>query len=67
MHRCWQGNPVQLTLVGLGTFKSSKRAARNGRNPKTGAASKLQLRPYRFTAGSSFKAAVARKKASEKK
>ena len=26
-----------VTLIGFGTFKSSKRAARTGRNPQTGA------------------------------
>ena len=30
-----------VTLVGFGTFKSSKRAARTGRNPATGAAIKI--------------------------
>ena len=29
-----QGNPV--TLAGFGSFKTSKRAARQGRNPRTG-------------------------------
>src|SRR3546814_16447292 len=30
-----------VTLVGFGTFKSSKRAARTGRNPQTGAEIKI--------------------------
>ena len=30
-----------VTLVGFGTFKSSKRAARVGRNPQTGASIKI--------------------------
>ena len=29
-----QGDPV--TFVGFGSFKATKRAARNGRNPRTG-------------------------------
>lgn len=52
-----------VTLVGFGTFKSSPRAAREGVNPKTG--EKLQIAATtvpRFTAGASFKTAVAGKK-----
>ena len=57
-----------VTLVGFGTFKSSKRAARIGRNPATGAEIKIAAATVpRFTAGAGFKAAVAGKKASKKK
>jgi DNA-binding protein HU-beta len=57
-----------VTLVGFGTFKSSKRAARTGRNPATGAEIKIAAATVpRFTAGAGFKAAVAGKKASKKK
>lgn len=57
-----------VTLVGFGTFKSSKRAARTGRNPATGAAIKIAASTVpRFTAGAGFKTAVAGKKAAKKK
>jgi DNA-binding protein HU-beta len=53
-----------VTLVGFGTFKSSKRAARTGRNPATGKEIKIAATTVpRFTAGAAFKAAVAGKKA----
>lgn len=57
-----------VTLVGFGTFKSSKRAARIGRNPATGKEIKIAATTVaRFTAGATFKAAVAGKKAAKKK
>ena len=57
-----------VTLVGFGTFKSSKRAARTGRNPQTGAELKIAATTVpRFTAGAGFKASVAGKKAAKKK
>ncbi len=57
-----------VTLVGFGTFKSSKRAARNGRNPQTGKELKIAATTVpRFTAGAGFKAAVAGKKSAKKK
>jgi DNA-binding protein HU-beta len=57
-----------VTLVGFGTFKSSKRAARIGRNPQTGKELKIAASTVpRFTAGVTFKAAVAGKKAAKKK
>ena len=34
----------KVTLVGFGTFSVSKRAARNGRNPQTGAVIKIGAR-----------------------
>lgn len=57
-----------VTLIGFGTFKSSKRAARTGRNPHTGAEIKIAASTVpRFTAGAGFKTAVAGKKAAKKK
>jgi DNA-binding protein HU-beta len=54
-----KGNPV--ALVGFGTFKVSKRAARLGRNPQTGATLKIPARKVpRFTAGKTLKDAVAK-------
>lgn len=51
-----------VTLVGFGSFKSSKRAARTGKNPKTGEALKIAATVVpKFTAGATFKAAVAPK------
>ena len=45
-----------VTLIGFGTFKVSKRAARNGRNPRTGAAIKIAARKAPcFTAGKALK------------
>ena len=35
----------KVTLVGFGTFSVSKRAARNGRNPQTGAVIKIKALP----------------------
>ncbi len=41
-----------VTLVGFGTFAVSSRAARNGRNPKTGATMKIPARKVvKFKAG----------------
>lgn len=52
-----------VTLVGFGTFKSAKRAARTGKNPKTGAAIKIAATTVpKFSAGAAFKQAVAGKK-----
>ncbi len=52
-----------VTLVGFGTFKSAKRAARTGKNPKTGATIKIAATTVpKFTAGAAFKTAVAGKK-----
>ena len=48
-----------VTLIGFGTFKVSKRAARNGRNPRTGATIKIAARKAPgFTAGKALKTAV---------
>jgi DNA-binding protein HU-beta len=57
-----------VTLVGFGTFKSSKRAARTGKNPKTGEPLKIAATTVpKFSAGATFKTAVAGKKAVKKK
>lgn len=49
----------KVTLVGFGTFSVSKRAARQGRNPQTGAAIKIAARKVaRFKAGSKLADAV---------
>jgi DNA-binding protein HU-beta len=53
----------KVTLVGFGTFESRKRAARNGRNPQTGAAIKIKAKTVpAFTAGKRFKELVSTKK-----
>jgi DNA-binding protein HU-beta len=55
-----KGNSV--ALVGFGTFKVSKRNARMGRNPQTGAAIKIAARTVpRFSAGKGLKDAVGKK------
>ena len=52
-----KGNKV--TLVGFGTFSVSKRKARTGRNPQTGATIKIAARKVpKFSAGKTFKDAV---------
>ncbi len=48
-----------VSLVGFGTFKVSKRSARTGRNPQTGATIKIAARKVpRFAAGNGLKDAV---------
>lgn len=50
-----------VTLVGFGTFKVADRAARTGRNPKTGKAIEIAAaRTPKFVAGSKLKTAVAK-------
>ncbi len=57
-----------VALIGFGSFKPSKRAARTGKNPKTGEALKIAATTVpKFSAGATFKAAVAGKKAAKKK
>jgi DNA-binding protein HU-beta len=57
-----------VALVGFGTFKPAKRVARLGKNPKTGETLKIAATTVpKFTAGATFKAAVAGKKATAKK
>ncbi len=49
----------KVPLVGFGTFAVSKRAAREGRNPKTGATVQIAARnAVTFKAGSALKDAV---------
>ncbi len=51
---CKTGGPVQL--VGFGTFRVSKRAARMGRNPKTGESIQIAAsKTVRFSAGQGLK------------
>ena len=46
----------KVTLVGFGTFATSKRAARTGRNPQTGKPIKIPAKKVaRFTAGKTLK------------
>lgn len=57
-----------VTLIGFGTFKSSKRAARAGRNPQTGKEIQIAATTVpRFTAGAGFKEAVSGKEKLAKK
>jgi len=52
-----KGQPI--TFVGFGTFKTSIRKARMGRNPQTGAAVKIpKRRVARFSAGKGLKDAL---------
>jgi len=56
-----KGDPV--ALVGFGTFTVSKRAARKGRNPATGAELKIPAsKVAKFAAGAKLKKAVNNKK-----
>ena len=60
-----KGDAVQL--VGFGTFKSAKRAARTGKNPSTGAALKIPASTVpKFVPGAKFKAVVDPKAAKRK-
>ena len=48
-----------VPLVGFGTFKTAKRAAREGRNPRTGETVRIAARTaVTFKAGSALKDAV---------
>lgn len=52
-----KGNSV--TLVGFGTFAVGRRAARTGRNPRTGASIKIKAAKVpKFRAGKALKDAV---------
>jgi DNA-binding protein HU-beta len=56
-----KGDKVQL--IGFGTFSSGHRAARVGRNPKTGKEVKIAAaRTVKFTAGKAFKDRVNKRK-----
>lgn len=49
----------KVSLVGFGTFDTSKRAARKGRNPQTGAEINIKASTVpRFKAGKALKTAV---------
>ena len=49
----------KVTLVGFGTFQISKRSARKGRNPKTGAVIQIPARKVaKFKAGSKLSGSV---------
>jgi DNA-binding protein HU-beta len=49
----------KVTLVGFGTFSTSERAARTGRNPRTGKTLKIPAKKVvRFKAGSKLADAV---------
>jgi DNA-binding protein HU-beta len=49
----------RITLVGFGSFSVSKRAARTGRNPQTGAAIKIAAKKVvKFKAGAELAAKV---------
>jgi DNA-binding protein HU-beta len=50
---------TMVTLVGFGTFYVGKRAARSGRNPRTGAAIKIKAAKVpKFRAGKALKDAL---------
>ncbi|SAL87818.1 histone family protein DNA-binding protein [Caballeronia arvi] len=52
-----EGNPVQL--IGFGNFCTGARAARTGRNPRTGETVQIAAaKTVKFTAGKAFKDAV---------
>ncbi len=49
----------KVTLVGFGTFSVSKRAARTGRNPQTGATIKIKAKKVaKFKAGKELSAKI---------
>ena len=52
-------NDETVQIIGLGSFASTGRSARIGRNPSTGALVQIQAgRSVKFRAGSAFKAAL---------
>lgn len=49
----------KVTMVGFGTFSVTKRAARTGRNPQTGAAIKIKAKKVaKFKAGKDLSARI---------
>ena len=51
-----------VTLIGFGSFSTGKRAARTGRNPRTGEAIKIPAaKTVKFSAGAGLKKAVNKK------
>ena len=60
-------NKRKVQLIGFGTFETSERAARSGRNPQTGAALKIKASTVaRFKAGKALKDKVNSKPKAEK-
>jgi DNA-binding protein HU-beta len=56
-----------VAVIGFGTFEARKRAARNGKNPKTGEVIKIAATTVpAFKPGKAFKDKVAAKKAKKK-
>lgn len=52
-----------VQLIGFGSFKTVKRAARTGKNPRTGEVIKIAAATVpKFSVGAVFKAAVSKKK-----
>ncbi len=52
-----------VQLIGFGSFKATKRAARLGKNPRTGEPVKIAAATVpKFVAGAAFKAAVDKKR-----
>jgi DNA-binding protein HU-beta len=50
---------TKVTLVGFGTFSTSKRSAREGRNPQTGKPIKIPAKKVaKFTPGKALKDAI---------
>ena len=61
-------NGGKVQLVGFGSFETSKRAARTGRNPQTGAATKIAAcTAPKFKAGKALKDKVNTKAKKSKK
>ena len=61
-------NGGKVQLVGFGTFETTKRAARTGRNPQTGAATKIAAcTAPKFKAGKALKDQVNSKAKKSKK
>lgn len=57
--KAWLKKGQMVTLVGFGTFYVSKRVARPGRNPRTGAQIKIKAAKVpKFRAGKALKDAV---------
>ena len=57
-----------VSLVGFGSFKAAARAAREGKNPKTGEKIKIAATTVpKFSAGATFEASVATAKNKGKK
>lgn len=60
-----KGEAVQL--IGFGSFRAGKRAARTGRNPSTGEPLRIKAcKTVKFTASATFKEAVNKRSASSR-